>query len=138
MSDLILPDESYKITGAVYEVYNNLGQGFLESVYQEALSIEFDERGIPYQELWGIEIFYKGCKLKKKFTADFLCYDKIIIELKAVEFLAQVHEAQLLNYLKSTNKTLGILINFGGSPLEIKRLAYTQKKRPTVNFRQSR
>jgi GxxExxY protein len=128
MSELLFPDESYRITGAIYEVYNALGPGFLESVYQEALSIEFDERGIQYQEHCGIEIFYKGRKLKKKFIADFICYDKIIIELKAVEFLVPVHEAQLLNYLKATRKTLGILINFGGSPLQTKRLAHSYKK----------
>jgi GxxExxY protein len=128
MSELLFPDESYKITGAIYEVYNTLGPGFLESVYQEALAIEFDERGIPYQEQWGIEIFYKTRKLRKTFNADFLCFDNIIIELKAVEFLVPVHEAQLLNYLKATRKTLGILINFGGSPLQTKRLAHSHKK----------
>ena len=109
------------------EVYNELGPGFLESVYQEALSRELVIKGIPFKEQWGIDVFYKGDKLKKKFFADFICYEKIIIEIKAMEGLVPEHEAQLINYLKATNKPLGILVNFGGNSLQYKRFANTKK-----------
>ena len=128
MSELIYKDESYKIIGACFEVYNNLGPGFLESVYQEALSREFEERGIPFYDQLGIDVFYKGKKLNKKFFADFLCYDNIIVELKAMEGLAPEHEAQVINYLKATKKPLGLLVNFGSLSLMYKRFANTKKE----------
>lgn len=127
MTKLIFKEESYKIIGACMEVYNDLGPGFLESVYQEALSRELASEGIPFMEQWGIDVFYKGKKLDKKFFADFICYDQIIIEIKAMESLAPEHEAQLLNYLKATNKPLGILVNFCGRSLQYKRFAITKK-----------
>jgi GxxExxY protein len=126
MTNLIFKEESYKIIGACMEVFNDLGSGFLESVYQEALRRELTDLEIPFREQWGIEVYYKGRKLEKKFFADFICYDQIIIEIKAMEALAPIHEAQLINYLKATNKPLGLLVNFCGKSLQYKRFANTK------------
>jgi GxxExxY protein len=127
MTELIFKEEAYKIVGACLEVYNELGSGFLESVYQEALAREFAAREIPFVEQWGIDVYYKGDKLNKKFFADFICFNEIIIEIKAMEGLVPEHEAQLLNYLKATQKPLGLLINFGAPSLQYKRFANTKK-----------
>ena len=94
-------------------VYNLLGSGFLESVYQEALEIELVKRNIPYKREKELEIYYDGFKLDKKFVADFVCYDKIILELKAVKELDDSHRSQIYNYLKATGFKLGFLLNFG-------------------------
>lgn len=94
-------------------VYNLLGNGFLEAVYQEALEIELDRRHIPYEREKELEIYYDGIKLGKKYIADFVCYGKIILELKAVKELDDSHRSQLFNYLKATGFKLGLLINFG-------------------------
>jgi GxxExxY protein len=126
MSDLIFKHEAYEIIGACMEVHSILGPGFLESVYQEALSREFREREIPFMPQWGIELFYKGEKLAKRFFADFICYEEIIVEIKAFEGLIPEHEAQLINYLKATHKPLGLLINFGASKLQYQRYANTR------------
>ena len=126
MTDLIYKEEAYKIVGACMEVYNDLGSGFLESVYQEALAREFAYKEIPYVEQWGIDVYYKGDLLNKKFFADFICFNEIIIELKAMEGLVPEHEAQLINYLKATKKPLGLLVNFGGPSLQYKRFANTK------------
>lgn len=126
MSELLFKEETYQINGAIYDVFNDLGPGFLESVYQEALAMEFTSRGIPYREQWGIDVYYKNKKLKKKFFADFLCFNDIIIEIKAVEQIIGKHEAQLINYLKATKKPLGILVNFGQPKLYLKRFANTR------------
>lgn len=127
MTELIYKDEAYKIVGACMEVHNTLGSGFLESVYQEALAREFVEREIPFVPQWGIDVYYKDVKLDKKFFADFICFENIVIEIKAMEGLVPEHEAQLINYLKATNKPLGLLINFGGPKLQYKRFANTKK-----------
>ena len=95
------------------EVHSNLGPGFLEAVYTEALMLEFEERDIPYEINKEITIHYKGKTLRKKYFADFLCYDKIIIELKANDTLTSINMSQVLNYLKATKMKLGILANFG-------------------------
>lgn len=126
MTELIFKKESYEIVGACMEVHNQLGPGFLESVYQEALSREFDERNIPFLQQWGIDVFYKGKKLEKKFFADFICFGEIIIEIKAMEGFAPEHEAQLINYLKATQKPLGLLVNFGAEKLQYRRFANTK------------
>ncbi len=126
MATLLFQEETYQINGAIYDVFNDLGPGFLESVYQEALALEFTNRGIPFNEQWGIDVFYKKKKLKKKFFADYLCFGDIIIEIKAVEHIIGQHEAQLINYLKATKKPLGILVNFGESKLYLKRFANTR------------
>ena len=127
MTKLIFKEESYEIIGACMEVYNNLGPGFLESVYQEALSRELTVVGIPFQEQWGIDVYYKGRKLEKKFFADFICHNQIIIEIKAMEALAPIHEAQIITYLKATGKPLGLLVNFCAKSLQYKRFANTHK-----------
>ena len=126
MTELLFKKESYEIVGACMEVHNNLGPGFLESVYQEALAREFLERKIPFLEQWGIDVYYKGEKLEKKFFADFICYGEIIIEIKAMEGFVPEHEAQLINYLKATQKPLGLLVNFGAEKLQYRRFANTK------------
>lgn len=122
---LIYPEESYAIRGAAMRVYNVLGSGFLEAVYQEALEIELDRRHIPYEREKELEICYDGIKLGKKYIADFVCYGKIILELKAVKELDDSHRSQLYNYLKATGFKLGFLINFGKyDELQIERIVY--------------
>ncbi|MBQ6011387.1 MAG: GxxExxY protein [Kiritimatiellae bacterium] len=110
--ELVLEDETYAIRGAIYEVYKNLGSGFLEAVYQEALEMELASRGISFKAQAEIEIKYKGKLLKQSYRADLLCYDKIILELKAVKTLLPEHEAQLQNYLRATGMKVGLLVNF--------------------------
>lgn len=117
--------ETYQIVGAAMEVHNQLGNGFLESVYQEALEIEMSEREIPYIAQSPIEINYKLKTLTRKFIADFFCYDDIIVEIKAISQILPEHEAQILNYLKATNVQLGLLINFGTQKLTYKRYLNT-------------
>ncbi len=119
---LIYKEESYKIIGAAMEVHSQLGNGFLEAVYQEALALEFEELKIPYKREQILQIYYKKQLLSKHYEADFTCYDKIIIELKARNELNGVDESQVINYLKATGYSLGILINFGAESLEYKRL----------------
>ncbi len=122
MVDLLYKEESYKIIGACMEVHKNLGCGFLEPVYQEALALEFNLRNIPFEKEKSLPISYKGYRLTKKYIADFICYDSIIIELKALSSLTSAHESQVVNYLKATGFKLGLLINFGVSSLKYKRL----------------
>ena len=123
MGQLIYEEESYQIMGACFEVYSIRGRGFLEAVYQECLEIEFAERGIPFVYQQRLPIFYKGRTLGQYYKADFVCYGKIIVEVKAVARLIDEHRAQAINYLRATDMRLGILINFCGSPkLEYQRL----------------
>ena len=122
MVDLIYKEESYKIIGACMEVHKELGCGFLEAVYQEALEIEFKNQGIPYEREKELKIYFKGIELRKRYNADFICYDKIIVEVKALSALISDHEAQLLNYLKTTGYKLGLLVNFGEQSLKYKRM----------------
>ncbi len=122
MSDLIFKDECYAIAGAIMEVYRTLGIGFLEPVYQEALSIEFITRGVPFKREKPLELYYKDVRLEKKYVADFVCFDQIILELKVLPKITNIEVAQLLNYLKITKTKLGLLANFGSAPrLEWKR-----------------
>ena len=117
--------ESYNIIGAALHVYEMLGHGFLEAVYQEALEIEFQRRNIPYIREKELNIHYDGILLKKKFFVDFLCYNCIIVELKAVTELDNMNQTQIYNYLKVSKNKLGILINFGNKEnLEFKRVLY--------------
>ena len=120
--DFLFKEECYRIIGCAMEVHNNLGYGFLEAVYQEALAIEFRNQGIPLIREKEIDIKYKGITLNKKYFADFLCFDEIIIELKAISELTENNYKQLFNYLKATEKRLGLLINFGNESLEYKRI----------------
>ena len=122
--DLIYKDEVYEIIGAAMEVHKILGCGFLEAIYQEVLAMEFIKRNIPFEQEKMINIEYKGVVLKKFYQADFLCYDKIIIETKALSELSSEHESQILNYLKATGKKLGLLINFGQKSLIYHRYVY--------------
>ena len=112
---IVYSQESYKIIGAAFNVYNKLGHGFLEAVYQECLELEFMMQGIPYEREKEIKIYYDGQELKQTYKADFVCYDKIIVELKAVSELDEAHHAQVYNYLHATKMKLGILLNFGCS-----------------------
>lgn len=129
MAELIYPDESYVIVGACFEVYNTMGSGFLEAVYHECLSIEFENREIPAVSKPRLNLVYGGRKLEKYYEADFVCYDKILIEIKAAKALADEHRAQLINALHATKLKLGILVNFGHHPkLEYERIALTQHR----------
>ena len=111
-----------KIINACMEVHNELGNGFLEPVYQEALEEEFKIQGIPYVREKLLPVMYKGKQLKKEYYADFVCYDDIIVELKAVSVLSKPHKAQILNYLNAANKEIGLLINFGETKLKWERI----------------
>jgi GxxExxY protein len=116
MAELIFKEEVYAIAGAAMEVYYTLGIGFLEPVYQEALAIEFNGRGVPYCREPTLEIAYKDVRLNKTYRPDFVCFDKIIVELKTEVRLSSVDEAQIINYLKITKKRVGLLMNFGALP----------------------
>ena len=129
MTDLLYPDESYRIIGACFEVYNSQGCGFLESVYQECLTIEFNHQDIPYIAEPIIQLQYRGQTLQQKYKPDFICFEKIIVEIKAVSQLVDEHRAQLLNYLNATHYQLGLLINFGNHPkLEYERIALSRNR----------
>ncbi len=122
-TELFYANESYKIQGAVFEVYKEIGSGFLEAVYQECLEREFNLQGIPFRSQAELTLEYKGEPLIQKYKPDFICYDKIIVELKAVKEIANEHQAQVINYLKATGMELGLLVNFGSYPkVEIIRL----------------
>ncbi len=122
MNEYIYRDESYKIIGACMEVHKQLGCGFLEPVYQKALAEEFKIQGIPYIREKRFKVFYKGINLEKEYVADFVCYDKIILELKALSDIESTHQAQIINYLKLANMKLGIIINFGETSLQQERI----------------
>jgi GxxExxY protein len=132
MHELIYKDETYAIIGAAMEVQNQLGCGFLEPVYQEALEIELASRQIPFVSQQEFPIVYKGQVLQRKYISDLVIFDKIIVEIKALDRLSSLEEAQVLNYLKASGLQLGLLINFGTEKLEWKRMvltkAYPQKK----------
>ena len=122
MSEILYKDESYTIIGKCFEVHNNLGSGFLEIVYKDALEYEFRKSNIPYQREVEYEVNYKGIILPHKFFADFVVYDKIILEVKAVSHIVDEHIAQTINYLKVSGNRLGLLVNFGELKLTYKRL----------------
>jgi GxxExxY protein len=114
--------QTYAIIGAAMEVHHQLGHGFLEGVYQEALAKEFTLCAIPFERETELTVFYKGETLECKFRADFICYGKVIVELKALSYLSGVEESQVLNYLKASGKQRALLVNFGAPSLEYKRL----------------
>ena len=122
MEEFLFKDEGYKIIGCFYAVYNTLGCGFLESVYQEALAKEFDKNNIPYIREQKVEIFYNEEKLKKHFKADFICYNEIIVETKAQKFIVKTDIDQVINYLNATKIKVAYLVNFGATKLYYKRL----------------
>ena len=111
--NLILGDECFAIVGAAMEVHSELGPGFLEAIYQEALEIELGNRRIPFEAQKTLTVAYKGRPLKKEYCADIICYKQIIVELKAMDKLTSKEESQILNYLKATGLKVGLLINFG-------------------------
>ncbi len=123
MGDILYKEECYEIQGAIFRVNKELGSGFLEAVYQECLEKEFTLRNIPYQTQVQLDLVYRNLPLNQKYYADLICYDKIIIEIKAVSILTVQHAAQLMNYLKITGLKLGLLVNFCNYPkAEIKRI----------------
>ena len=126
---LIYEQETYKILGACFEVYKQKGYGFTEPVYQECLAIEFEIQKIPFVAQPKIQLEYKGRILDQFFRPDFICFDRIIVEIKALSDLIEVNKSQSLNYLNATNFELALLVNFGHYPkLEHKRIANTQNK----------
>ena len=122
MSSIVYKKESYDIVGCLYEVYNNLGSGFLEIVYKDALEYEFKKNNIPYEREKEYSVSYKDITLSHKFYADFIVFDKIILEIKTIEALTDIQLAQCINYLKVSRCKLAILANFKGMGLEYKRI----------------
>ena len=116
-------EQTEKVINACLEVHKELGGGFLEPVYQEALEKEFQLQNIPYEREKKLNIVYKGITLDKEYFADFYCYDNIVVELKAVSKITNEHKAQVINYLKALNKEIGLLINFGLSSLKWERIS---------------
>lgn len=114
--EIIYKQECYAIQGAVFEVYREMGHGFLEAVYQECLLKELQNRQIPCTVQPMLRLLYKGQLLEQVYIPDFVCYEKIIVELKAVKAIASEHTAQVVNYLRATNMKLGLLVNFGSCP----------------------
>jgi GxxExxY protein len=121
--DFPLGHETYRILGACFEVYNEMGCGFLEPVYQECLELEFRHEQIPFESQKTLKIIYKGDELEKRYQPDFICYESVVVEVKAVSRTTGEHRAQLLNYLHAANLDVGLLVNFGHFPkLEYERL----------------
>ena len=127
MDELLLREEVYAIIGAAIDVHRELGPGFLEAVYQEALERELKERGIPFVAQQELTIQYKGQPLTKRYLCDLLCFDGVLVELKTIDKLTGREEAQVINYLKAANLPVGVLINFGAhGKLEWRRLVMTR------------
>jgi len=122
MVEILFKKESYKIIGACMEVHKKLGPGFLESVYSEALELEFEKAGVPYKKEKKLPVYYDDKPLNKYFRADFVCYDSIVLELKATKYSVDADRKQTLNNIKATKFKLGILINFGTPSLIYKRI----------------
>jgi GxxExxY protein len=120
--ELLHAEETFQIRGAVFEVQRTMGGGFLEAVYQECLGLEFAARRIPFDGLRPLALRYKGQLLRQRYTPDFICFDKVIVELKAAKDLAPEHRAQLLNYLRATGLTVGLLVNFGPQAAKVERV----------------
>ena len=120
--------ETYAIIGAAMTVHRGLGAGFLEAVYQEALEVELKSQNIPYEREKRLPVYYRGNRLNASYQADFICYGSVIVELKALQRLSGTEEAQVLNYLKASGLHRALLINFGTSHLEYKRLVFNLGK----------
>jgi GxxExxY protein len=128
MNDVLFKEECYQLVGACFEVYKEKGCGFLEPVYQECLAMELGIQEIPFEEQVGLVLDYKGQPLQQTYKPDFVCFGKIILEIKSVSKLADEHRAQVHNYLKSTGYQLGLLVNFGHYPkLEWQRIVRERK-----------
>jgi GxxExxY protein len=111
--NILFKEESFTLQGAIYDVYREMGSGFLEAVYHECLAIEFRRRNIRFEAQKTLSLAYRGVPLQQVYRADFVCFDAIVVELKVVRDLAPEHKAQVLNYLKATGLHLGLLVNFG-------------------------
>jgi len=122
MSDLIYPEESYGLVGLAMQVHRELGCGFLEPIYQEAFEILLKRNAVPYEREKVLPVYFMGERLSTEYVADFVCHEKIIVEFKACAQLTEVHEAQVMNYLKATGLKLGLLINFGQKTLAYRRI----------------
>jgi len=134
-TELIYKDESYAIIGACFEVYKDKGCGFNEPIYHECLEIELELQGIPFISKPPLTLQYRGRTLVQRFNPDFVCYEKIILEIKAVSALVDEHRAQLLNYLSATDCELGLLVNFGHYPrLEYERLLPRRDELPDLRL----
>ena len=116
MVDILFKDESFQIMGACFEVHNVMGAGFVEPVYQECLALEFGLRGIPFIAENPLNLRYKQFQLEQKYVPDFVCFDQIIVEIKAVSEICDDHRAQVHNYLHATGLKLAVLVNFGSHP----------------------
>ena len=139
MPDLIYPKECYAIVGACFNVYNEKGCGFLEPVYQECLEIELAHQETPFVAQRPLKLSYRGRTLRQHYIPDFICYDKLIVEIKAVSQLIDEHRAQVLNYLHATGIQLGLLVNFGHYPkLEYERIVLTMNRPISAHSRHSR
>jgi len=126
-ADIVFKEESYRTIGACFEVYREKGCGFLEQVYQECLQIEFGLQHIPFLAQATLRLTYKGVAIQARYEPDFICFEKIILKLKAVKELADEHRAQVQNYLRATGMQLGLLVNFGHYPkLEYERIVNTR------------
>ena len=123
--DLIYKEEAYNIIGAAMEVYNEMGHGYLEAVYQECMEIELRARGIPFEAQKEVKLKFKGVELQRRYKADFICYDGVLVEIKALNGIINDHRSQTINYLKGTGYKLGLLINFGAAAgLQYERLVF--------------
>lgn len=131
-ADLLYADLTYKVRGAIFTVYNQLGYGHKEQVYQKALAYELEDINVPYKREKSLDVTYKD-KIVGKYRPDFIVDNKIVLEIKAVEIIAKTFEIQLINYLKTTGYELGLLINFGSPKLYIKRLVWTGNPRESVS-----
>jgi len=119
---------TYAIIGAAMEVYNTLGCGFLEAVYQEALALELAARAVPFRREVALPVSYKGQVLDTAYRADFICFDSVIVEIKALDRIGGIEHAQVLNYLKATGLEVGLVVNFGEQSLKWDRLAFSKKR----------
>ena len=117
--------ETYAINGCAMSVHAELGPGFLEAVYQEALALEFTLNSVPFEREVQLPIFYRGQRLLTHYRADFICYGSIVVELKAQKAMTGIEESILINYLKATRMERGLLLNFGAPSLQIKRMVHT-------------
>jgi GxxExxY protein len=134
MAQIIFKDESYKVIGACFEVYNQRGFGFTEPVYQECLAVELGLQNIPFVAQPLLPMSYKGLPISQTFRPDFICYEKIIVEIKSVSALSQAHRAQTINYLHATGLQLGLLVNFGEFPkLSYERFAHNERNSAARN-----
>jgi GxxExxY protein len=127
-----MDQQTYQIIGAAIEVHKELGRGFLEAVYQEALEVEFRDREIPFQPQTELPVFYEGRQLKTHYRSDFLCYNDIIVELKALTRLGDGESAQVLNYLKAARRERALLINFGSRSLQPERFVWSNSSQTPV------